>query len=203
MPDLVSIFNTRAVTWVLLALIILGGVMTLGKRNLYLACILHPNSIIKRREYYRLFISDFVHNDLGHLLVNGSMTFLICGELEKYLVLNYSHSHLLFLLIYTCSHFAGVLSVTWTNRSDYGYSSAGASGSILGCMMAFMIIAPGFTAFYLPVIGDVKNMYAALAVILGLIIYKYRSANEYMDNELHFFSALGGIAAAMVILYSS
>ena len=199
MPDLISVFTNMPVTWIIMTFMMMISITAFRKRNFYFKMILHPGSIVKRGEYYRLATFDFVHNDWMHLLINEVMAYFVCGELERFLDARYEHGSLNFLLIYLASHFSAAFAVTWRYRKNYAYSSAGASGSILGCMMSFMIISPDFIAFYLPVIGGVKNIFAGLILIAGLIIYQRRSGNEMVDHELHLFGALGGIAATLII----
>jgi membrane associated rhomboid family serine protease len=199
MPDFIKTLTNMPVTLVIMGLMMAGSITAFLKKGFYLKMILHPNSIAKRKEYHRLVSSDFVHNDAMHLLLNEVMAFFVCGQLEGFLNGRQDYGSLIFLLIYALSHFAGVLLVTWRHRNDYAYSSAGASGSLLGCMMSFMIIRPDFIAFYLPGAGGVKNIFAGLIVIAGLIVYRQRSRNQMMDHELHFYSALGGIIATLAI----
>jgi membrane associated rhomboid family serine protease len=196
MPIL-SILAGRSAAISLLIVNVLLSFSAFKRRNLYLKWILHPHSIIKRNEYYRLLTSCFVHNDAGHLVINGAMIALICGEFEHFLQTRSAFGMLNFLSIYLISHLIGTIAVILSNYRNYGYSSAGASGSILGCIMGFTILAPDYIAFYLPYFGGVKNQYASLFVIIGLIIYKWRSGNEFLDHQLHFFSALGGVAATL------
>ena len=198
MPDLFSIVASRPVTTGITLLNFTMSIAAMLRQGLYHKWILHPYSIVRKKEFLRLITSDFIHNDPIHLLINSVMLFFICGELEKFLDGRYALGSLIFLGIYLSSHLTGAIMATWSNRKDFEYSSAGASGSILGCMMSFMIFAPHFVAFYLPVAGKVENEFAALLVIVGLLIYKWRSGNELLDNELHFFSALGGVSFTLI-----
>jgi membrane associated rhomboid family serine protease len=199
MPNLISNLTGTPGTLAILTLIVLVSVAGFKNHNLFLKLILHPNGIFKRKEYYRLFTSDFVHNDLMHLLINVVTGFFVCGELEAFLNTRSGHGTIIFIAIYIASHFAGALTVTWLNRKKFEYSSAGASGSILGCMLSFMILNPNYIAFYLPVVGGLKNVYAGLLLIAGLIVYQRRTGNPMMDHELHFFSALGGIGVTLLL----
>jgi len=199
MPDLISLFDQRPVTMVILVLIVATSLFAFRSQGLYYRLILHPYGIVKRREYIRVLSSGLVHNDLPHLVVNSVLLVFLCGELEVYLNGHSRYGELFFGCIFLASQLSGALVVTWVNRNKGAYTSAGASGSILGCMMGFMIIAPDHIGLYLPVIGAVKNLYTALILICGLIVYQWRSGNELLDNELHFYSALGGIGAAMAI----
>lgn len=199
MPNLIKIIANIPVTVSLVLTNIAVSLLAFSSRDRYLKWVLHPYSVIKSREYFRIFTSGFVHNDIIHLLINSAMIALICGELESFLHDLFPFGSLLFMGIYLISHVTGAAVVIWSNHRNFDHSSAGASGSILGCIMGFTILAPDYIAFYLPEIGAVKNLYAALVVIVGLIVYKWRSGNEMVDHEMHFFSALGGISGAVAL----
>ncbi|MFI5162350.1 MAG: rhomboid family intramembrane serine protease [Sphingobacteriales bacterium] len=161
--------------------------------------ILHPYSIVRQKEYYRLFTSDLVHVDFMHLLLNELMLYLICGSLEEHLKIGSAHGSWQFLFIYACSLFSGVVVTTLRHRKQFDYSGAGASGSLMGCMMSFMILKPNYIAFYLPVIGGVKNTWTAIIFIVILIWYQQQRKNRLFNHELHFWGAIGGIAATFIL----
>jgi membrane associated rhomboid family serine protease len=193
------LFQTMPATLLLMSAMLLCSLMGFRNNVLYLKMIHHPASMTRDKEYYRLLSSDFVHNDYIHLLVNEAMAFFICGNLEEILKMESVYGSIEFMFIYLFSHFSGIFVTTLRHVHHFHYSSAGASGSILGCMMGFMILRPNFIGFYLPVVGGVKNIYVGLIVIMGLIIYQRRTGNPVMDNELHFYSALGGIVATFIL----
>jgi membrane associated rhomboid family serine protease len=124
---------------------------------------------------------------------------MVCFNLEHCLNELSPYGSGLFVIIYGISYLTGIVIITLRHKNNINYSSAGASGSIMGCMMSFMILKPDKIALYLPVYGGVKNSFMALLFIIGLIVYQYRSKNQLMNNELHFFSALGGIGATITL----
>jgi membrane associated rhomboid family serine protease len=187
------------ISLLLLLAICISSIYGFYHKKYFLKLILHPLGISKHREYYRLFTSDLIHNDFGHLLVNAYMYCIVCINLEHSLNQKSPYGSELFVIIYGFSYFTGVFVITLRHKHDINYSSAGASGSIMGCMMSFMILKPDKVALYLPVYGGVKNSFMALLFIIGLIVYQYRSRNQLMNNELHFFSALGGIGITIAL----
>jgi membrane associated rhomboid family serine protease len=184
-----------------LLMLVIGVVSCFGfyNKTLFLTLIQHPFGIVHKKEYYRLFTGDFVHNDSGHLLMNEIMMYLTCVNLEEALNQRSAFGSLQFVTIYGISCLTGIIVTTIRHRNDFSFSGAGASGSILGCMMSFMILKPRYIALYLPVFGGVKNIYMALLFILILIIYQVRTDNTMMNNELHLYSALGGIVATLML----
>ncbi|RFZ91097.1 rhomboid family intramembrane serine protease [Mucilaginibacter conchicola] len=187
------------VSVMMLAVILLSSLYGLYNRRYFMKMILHPFGIVKNKEYYRLFTSDIIHNDYGHLMMNAIMYYLVCINLEEHLTERTQFGSIWFMLIYAGSYLTGVMLVTFRHRNDFDYSSAGASGSIMGCLMSFMILKPDYIGLYLPVIGGIRNIYLPLVFFVAMFIYQYRSKNKLMNNELHFYSAVGGIAATFVI----
>jgi membrane associated rhomboid family serine protease len=184
----------------LTGLITVLGVFGLQNQRFYISFLLHPASIKRDNAWYRLVSGDFVHNDLVHLLINAFAFFAIGSELEEYLRSTSAYGSLLFLVIYISSCFCGSFITFWKYRNDFTFSSAGASGSILGCMLGFMILQPYHVAFYLPVFGAVMNIYTALIYMAVLISYRWRSGNPMVSYEVHLYGAMGGIIATLIIM---
>ena len=162
--------------------------------------MLHPESVVQGREYYRLLTSDLVHNDFGHLVLNEIMLFTYCVNLEAFLNDNHTNGSLLFLGIYLVSCLSGAVVTTLFHKWDEGYSSAGASGSIIGCLFSYTILSPNITAFYLPALGGVKNLYFGIICLAVFIIYQKRTKNTMLNHEVHFFGAVGGILTTLILI---
>ena len=192
-------FSEMPVTWFLMLTILLSSSISLFRRDYFLRLLLHPVSVIREKQFYRLFTADFVHNDPIHLLMNEVMLFFVCGNLETFLRAQSPYGSLRYGVIYLSSLLAGSLAVSLLNQDDFDYLSAGASGSVLGCMFSYTILQPHVIAFYLPVVGGVQNQFDALLFIGGLIYYKMRSKNTMINHELHFYGALGGIAVTLIM----
>jgi membrane associated rhomboid family serine protease len=183
----------------ILAIVTIYGLFALKNQRLFVAGMMHPVTVKRKKEYYRLVSSDFVHNDLMHLFINAFALFAIGSQLEEYLRGVKSAGSFWFLAIYLSSCICGTFFTFLRHRNDFEFSSAGASGSILGCMMGFMILQPYHIAFYLPVFGGIVNLYTALIYIIFLIGYQLKTANPLVNNEVHFYGALGGIVCALLI----
>ena len=70
-------------------------------KRYFLSLILHPFGISKHKEYYRLFTSDLVHNDIGHLVMNAYMYCIVCINLEYTLNQISRFGTSLFIIIYS------------------------------------------------------------------------------------------------------
>lgn len=199
LSSVVSCFHNSPVTYVLLILILGLTVTATISKHLFFKLILHPVSVFRKKEYYRLLSSDFVHNDAGHFLLNAFMLYAFGSDLEEHLRKHSNTGSSEFLFIYLFSLLTANLVTAISHRKDFKYSSAGASGSIMGCVFAFMLIDPNGTALNFAVIGPVKNIYTGVIYFVALGIYKWKRKNDLINHELHFYGALGGLVAALIL----
>ena len=153
------------------------------------------------REYYRLFTGDLVHNDLVHLFINMTLLFTFGTRLEEYLLSQSVTGSLNFLLIYGSSCLAGSLVTAIRHRKEEDFMNVGASGSIIGCLLAYVLLQPDIIAFYVPVLGGVTNISGGLICIVAFMIFQFRTKQTNINHEVHFFGRLGGIAATYLIHY--
>lgn len=190
--------NTPA-TYTLMLVILVISLITFFNKHLFAALLLHPYTVIRKRQYYRLITSDLVHNDLIHLVVNEWLLYVFGSDLEETLIKTHQNGSWLFWIVYLISMLTGAVIVTARHYGDFTYSTAGASGSTMGCMFSFILLNPKGSSLHLPVIGNIQNIYCGLLYIIFLILYRRKSGNEMIDMELHFFGALGGIAATFLL----
>ena len=173
--------------------------VSLLRRRLFFSFILHPFSIIRQHQYYRVFTADLVNADWMHLLLNEFMLYVFCSDLEETLRKTSSSGSWQFLMIYIGSLVVGSTIVIIRHRNDFNYSTTGTSGSIMGCMFGFMILDPNYIVYKISSGGGIKNIYGGLMYIVMLIIYQKRKGNEYINHEYHFYGALGGLAVTLIL----
>lgn len=190
--------RTMPITLLVMILTLIASLISIRRPSVTLKFMLHPYSTFKDKEYYRFFTADFIHNDVVHLGINEYLLYFVSGRLE--ILLNgQKNGEFLFCGIYFTSMLSASVITSILNRKSFDYSSAGASGTLMGCLLSYMLLAPYKIGFYLPVIGGVNNMISALLVILGVTIYQIRTKHSFINHELHFFGALGGTAATLII----
>ncbi|QJD95967.1 rhomboid family intramembrane serine protease [Mucilaginibacter robiniae] len=183
-----------------MTLIALTSTLVFFKPDWLLQLTLHPYSIRKGGEYYRILTGDLVHNDWLHLLFNEFMLLMFGASLERYLNSRSAQGSWLFLCIYLASCFCGAVGTLLRHGKDFGFMSAGASGSIMGCMFSYILLQPHVVAYYLPVWGPVQNIYGGLLYILVMIVYQQKRTNTMINQEVHFYGALGGMITTLVIM---
>ena len=200
MSNLINFANPEApVTYCLMLVIAMVSITAIYKKWIFASLLLHPYSVVHQRQYYRVFTSDFVHNDFVHLIFNEVSLYIFCANLEVTLTkrLGYGGWHL--LEIFVISELAGNLIYTVINRDKFEYSSAGCSGSVMGCLFAFMILDPYGTAISFAFIGGVKNIVTGIIYILLLVYYKWKKGNEMINHDIHFYGAMGGLLAVLIV----
>ena len=186
-------------TFVLSILVFVTSVSSFVNKKVLLALMLHPLSVVRQRQYYRVFTADLANADVLHLALNQVMLYVFCSDLEETLRKTNPLGSLQFALIYWGSLIIASAIVIIRHYKDFNYSTTGTSGSIMGSMFAFMVIAPNHILYHLPRIGVVKNIYGGLFYIVALIVYQRRNKEERVNHEFHFYGAAAGSVIGLII----
>lgn len=193
-------FYTKSpATCVIAALVLVFSSVSLVNKKLFFSFILHPQSVIREREYYRIFTADMVNVDIPHLVLNEFMLYVFCSDLEETLRKMGGSGSLEFLIIYIASLLFASITITARHFRNFNYSTTGTSGSIMGCMFGFMILAPNYIIFRLSDDGGIKCIYGGLIYIVLLIAYQRRKGSDMFNHEFHFYGAIGGILSTLAL----
>lgn len=192
-------FSQAPASYIIMIVILLFSLAGFYNTNFFGKAILHPKSIIANKEYYRLFSSDLVHVDIIHLVINGITFYIFCTDLEELLKSRSANGSFHFVSVYLVSMLTGNLLVTIKNRDNFIYSSAGASGSIMGSLFCYMLLEPFGHAVSVALFGNIWNIFIAPMYIGILVFYKLKRKSEAINHDLHFFGALGGIIAFLLL----
>lgn len=194
-----EIYHHSPVTYVIMLIVFVVSVAGLINKKLFYQMILHPRSVIRDKQYYRVITADWTNADLLHLMLNEFMLYIFCSDLEETLKRKSDHGSIQFLTIYLASLLVGSVLIIIRHRKEFSYSTTGTSGSIMGCMFGFMLLDPNYVLYYLPGGGQITNIYGGLGYIIMLIVYQRRKKYETVNHEFHFYGAIGGILATLVL----
>ena len=194
-------YEKSPVTFSIAVLVFAFSLASIINKKLLLQLMLHPQSVVRQQQYYRLLLADLVNADLLHLTLNEFMLYIFCSDLEETLRKAGPYGSLYFAMIYWGSLLLASGLVTLRHFRDFSYSTTGTSGSIMGCMFAYIVIAPDYIVYNLPVIGGVKNIYGGLAYILMLVIYQRKTREEKVNHEFHFYGALAGLIMGLLLYF--
>ena len=139
--------------------------------------------LLKEGEYYRLFMSIFLHFGFSHLVNNMLMLGVMGWQLELVL------GKLKFLLLYFAAGLCGNLLSAFAEIRTGEYAvSAGASGAIFGIIGALLYIALRNHGR----IGTVSGQ--GILLMIALTLY-YGFTSSGVDNFAH----IGGLAAGFLL----
>ena len=177
------------VTWILaiinvLVFIVLSfGGMTEDAYYMYQKGALFGPAIISDQEYYRLFVSMFMHFGFEHLL-NNMLSLLILGKYIEPLL-----GKVRFLIVYILSGIAGNLLSFFYELYTQDYAvSAGASGAVFGltgALLCIVVINRGK-------LGNITKQRVFLMV--GLSVY-----NGFISSGINNAAHIGGLIVGFLL----
>ena len=177
------------ITYSLAAIISAVSLYAITNKKAFQALILHPASVIHKKEYYRILSAALVHNNILHLALNVLMLYVFCSGLEESVS---GPGRLSLLLIIGNSLLAGHLLSLIVYRRDITYSCAGASGIAIGCMCSYLILHPFENHVSIPLMGTIPNIYAAAGYLALLLMYSRKFNGGKIDYSVHVGGGLGG-----------
>ncbi|TGD57905.1 rhomboid family protein [Flavobacterium humi] len=150
------------------------------------------DSILVRKEYFRLVSSGFLHVDWMHLLLN-MVTFYSFAEL-----LSVTIGVFPFLLVYFGSLIGGNLFSLFIHKAYGDYSAVGASGAVCGVIFATIAMVPGIetSLFILPIY--VPGWLFGL-LFVGITLYGIKSKRDNIGHEAHLGGAFLGMIIAIIL----
>lgn len=179
------------------ALIILAITVVISLLGLYSTpqiierSLFRPYWFTRKREYHTLYMSGFVHADLGHLLMN-MVTFYFFGfPLERglgtgsFLILY----GLGLVLSHTCTYFK--------HARNPEYATLGASGAISAVLFAYIVYDPTSTLFIIPIPVPIPAYLFALGY-LGFTYWAAKQQKGRINHDSHLCGALTGLGYVLV-----
>ncbi len=149
-------------------------------------------ALAKARQHYRVFTSSFLHGDYFHLLFNMMTLFYFGPVVEQLLGING------FLVVYFGAVLASGIVSFYVNKTNYAYTSLGASDGVSGVLLSFCVFYPlaGMRFMFVPV--DIP------AIVFG-VFYILISANMVgkfggrTAHEAHLAGAIAGIVLTILM----
>ena len=193
-----------SVSLAILVVTIIISVMGFNNPELQAKLLHNPFLANKRKEYYRLLSSGFIHNGLAHLGFN-MLTFFFFGKVvENVYIENYGNvlGRAIFLGLYLLTIILSDLPSFFKYKDMPAYSSLGASGGVSAIVFASILFDPTNDLFLLMIPIPIP------AFILGAlyVIYSYYQSKNSSDNinhSAHLYGAVAGFVISAILIPSA
>jgi len=177
-----------------LALLILTGLISyqgFSNRKIVDTLKHYPFVENKKKEYYRLLSSGFVHGSMNHLMINGFVFFMFGRFIEGEFVTIFGSlkGPLMFLFLYLSAIVIGDLPSHFRHKDNPSFSALGASGATSAIVLIYCLIDPWNWFIWPPV--------PAIIFGIGYILYSswadQTNKADGIGHSAHLFGALWGI----------
>jgi membrane associated rhomboid family serine protease len=170
-------------------LILTVGVSSAGlyaKPGLIEASLFRPYCLLRKKQYYTLLTSGFVHASGSHLLFN-MLTFYFFGPpLER--VIGTGR----FVLLYAMALMLSEARTYLQHRNEPRYASLGASGAISAVLFAAIVYFPAQSLFIIPIPVPIP----APVFAVGYLAYNWylsRRGQDGINHTAHIDGAVTGL----------
>lgn len=164
--------------------------------------IMHPYTVLKNKEYYRLLSSGFIHADFMHLAFNGYALYLFGKYIEVFYnkIFGPTLGPTYYVLLFALGVIVSDIPTLFKNQNNPNYFSLGASGGVSAVMFSTIILYPllplQFILIPIPIPGFILG--------LGYLAYSYyadknRQQGDNVGHSAHLYGALFGVIFTIVM----
>jgi membrane associated rhomboid family serine protease len=153
--------------------------------------LFNVDGILRRREYYRLLTSGFLHANVPHLVFNMFALYSFSQGVGRVVGI------LDFVMIYFGSLVAGNILALQINRGIPEYRALGASGAVSGVIFASILMHPhGSIGFLFFPIGIPSWLFGIGFILVS--IYGIRTGLGNLGHEAHLGGAIAGVVISIL-----
>lgn len=185
------------ITILIIAITAIVSLRGFNDYNLFERFKFQPQAITRGKQYDRLLTSGFLHVDMTHLIFNMLTLFFFNNIVILFfarLFNDVSTGSVVFAILYLLAIMGGNLLALVFQRNNSFYSAVGASGGVMGVVMAAIVIAPNDLMIYGVIPGW---LYAIL--YLGYSVYGVQKQLGNIGHEAHIGGAIVGIIMPLIL----
>lgn len=174
-----------SVPLLLIASVVLVSLLALASRPVQRALVLHPYSVRKSGQVYRLLTAGWVHADVTHLAFNMLTLYFFADRVTQ--VLGATR----FLVLYVVTVVVAFIPTTLRYLRKPEYSSLGASGAVAAVMISAILLHPKLKLHLMFIPIPVPGLVFAV-FYLAYSAWHSRGAGDNINHDAHFSGAACG-----------
>ena len=188
-----------SLTLIIVILTCLVSYLAFNNRELHSKLSHIPYVELRKKEYYRMLSSGFVHGGWVHLGIN-MFVFWQFGEFVEQTfgqIFGEGMGRLNFLLLYVLSIIFADLATFIKHKDNPSFASVGASGAVSAILFSYLIFAP-WHYIYLYGIIPIPTIVAAVAYVL-YSSWASKNRSDHVDHDAHLYGAIFGFLFTLVL----
>lgn len=184
------------ITYSIMAACIIMSLMAMNDPVKFRKWELHPYTVIRNKEYYRILTHAFIHAGWGHLFINMFVFWQFGTAVESsFLALFGTSGYLYYAVLYIGAMAVAALPALKKHSDNFQYRSVGASGAVAAVLFSYIVLYPLKDLYFFAVLP-------IPAIILGVLYLFYESRMENADDNIahdaHFKGAVFGAVATVL-----
>ncbi len=153
--------------------------------------LFRPYWFLRKKEYDTLYMSGFLHADLGHLIFNMLTFYFFAFPLEHFL------GTVPFLMLYVAGLTLSESCTYFKHRNDPNYATLGASGAISAVLFSYIVYFPTTSLFIIPIPFPIPAWLFAIAY-MAYTYYSARQSSGRVNHDAHLCGALTGLGFVLL-----
>ncbi|MEO5984270.1 MAG: rhomboid family intramembrane serine protease [Ferruginibacter sp.] len=191
-------FSQSPVTFILIAVNIFISLIGFSSPRFLSKTIMSPYIVKRKKQYYRMITSGFLHADIMHLFFNMFTLFFFGSAIEYYFSKYGLGGSTAYLALYFLSLVASDIPSYLKHQDDQNYHSLGASGAVSAVVFSSIVFGPWNEIRLYGLVSISFMIYAIL--FIWYCIYMGKKSNDNINHDAHLWGSFFGLAFTVILI---